>query len=233
VSISVHFSSVTGTPTDGTTITGGTSGTQAQISVTNSFAAEHVMILNQGGGTGFSLTNFSPPETLTSSGFSGTLDVAIRGDHFDDNSQTTGNVAGCACTQPPFLCATGPSATFETPALVIYDPDKLDLVKAGTAVDYQQIPDTLVALTAAPFSLVLNHNIWPFGAGGAGGWIDSAHNKMYLIFNGQDDLTVPVEVQSVIARFSISDSAPPAPLVPTYAFLMLGFTSLMFSRRKQ
>jgi hypothetical protein len=141
------------------------------------------------------------------------MDFWHRGDTFDNYTVTSGTVVGCSCTQPPALCATGPSATFMTPVLLIYDPADLEKVKNNTATDFQTVPTSMASLTAAPFSLVMPNTIHPDGVGGHGGWIDTVHNKMYLVFQGQDDNGWGASSSPVIARFSINDSAPPTPTI--------------------
>ncbi len=206
VGVLLHFSSHTGTATG--TITGGTSGATLSVIETGILATNNVL-----GGTQTPSVDFTSGETVTGSGFTGVLDLWHRGDTFDNPSITSGHVVGCSCTQPPALCATGPSFTFQTPVIAIYDPGSLENVKNNTSVDYLTFPTSLFSLTAAPYSLALHTTLYPFGVGGAGGWIDATNNKMYLTFQGQDTITRPdLNPQDVFARFSINDSAAPAPL---------------------
>lgn len=224
-SISGHFStlvlsSVTGTFQVGENATGGTSGRQL-----------HVATWTAGSGTLTGdqlLVDFTPTETISATGGgSGTLTEFHRNGVFD---------GGCACTAS-MACITGPSSSWEHPILAIYNPDDLESVAANTKTDYTVAPSSLIDLIGSPFSMTdLYYNLAvrgnAKGPGVSGGWIDTTHLKMYLFFQWQDPPTGGV----AIARFSINDSAPPAPAPPFptawYALtaLLTGWTLLKESK---
>jgi hypothetical protein len=183
----VALTSITGTFNGQTTLTGATSGATGNII---GYGFSHVFFNAQ-------TDVFQVGESVSSADGSGTVSYY---DNFDDCNHA------CACVR----CATGPVTTLSWPGLAIYDPDDLEAAKAGTTNDYDPQPTEIINLHDT-YSLVTS--AVSKGAGINGGWLNGNH---YYIYASEADTIKssgnPNVAEIVIHRFTIDDSAPPAPL---------------------
>jgi hypothetical protein len=119
--------------------------------------------------------------------------------------------------------------------MVIMDPDDLNAVKAGSAVDYETEAASMFSLNAAPYSLTLS--AWENqGTGGliAPGYFDSTANRLYLMSRAADCTRTGNcnAAESLIHVFEISDTAPPSPfpVLPLAAGVAVWSVGRLFGR---
>jgi hypothetical protein len=204
----IRLTSASGSFAASSTITGGTSGSTANVTQTS--GNEYIYW------NGFT-TPFTIGETVTGPSGSGTVSEY---DLFDTCNHQ------CACVQ----CATGPSTTRSTPVLIIYDPDDLEAVKAGSATDYATVPEHVIdveaaygVVTAAQTETVANH------IGGA--YLNGTTLYLHAL---RADCTRTGNCnfsETVIHVFTIDDSAPPPPVGHVPVLPMAGAMGLLAVRR--
>jgi hypothetical protein len=195
----VVLSGITGTFNAATTLTGGTSKATGNVI---GYGQDHVFFNSQSG-------TFQVGETVSTPHGSGTV---TDYDNFDDCNHE------CACVR----CATGPSTTLSWPGLAIYDPDDLEDARAGSINDYEPQPTEVINIHTAYVSLVTS--TIDKGAGVNGGWLNGNH--LYIYSNEADSTKSgnPNSAEILIHRFTIDDSAPPAPVghFPVELFALAG-----------
>jgi len=91
------------------------------------------------------------------------------------------------CMQP--VSVTGPVTTHRELLFAIYDPGKIDQVRAGTLTDYSVDPEHYIYPTDDLNPNIMLPSVGIVGAGAAGLAIDETNNLIYLLCTQRDDTT--------------------------------------------
>jgi hypothetical protein len=218
--IYLEYSSITGTCTMGQSMTGGTSGATATAYRLNTGYAV--------GNNVFHATNtpgddFDVSETVTCQA-GGTFTVLAF--HRMD-------ICNHGCTSP--TAVTGPTSTYLTPVLAMFDPADLEAVAAGSKLDYTVEPVWVMDLTAA--GLLTS----PMTQQGRERAVSVGHvddqMRLWIGSTGADDTISSNATQAIYHLMQLDDSAPPAPVgyfpvLPFAAAAAVWMTGSLFSRRR-
>jgi hypothetical protein len=112
---------------------------------------------------------------------------------------------------PPTGSATGPVTTASFPAFIIYNPDDLAAVEAGTIRDYAPNPTSVI-------DLVTTYGLKPLGANGgvktdSGFYFDTVRKHLFTVSQQADDSDGRYAVHAVIHVFAIHDTPTRVPML--------------------
>jgi hypothetical protein len=188
----MDLSGVVGVFTNNEAVTGGTSG--ASASVVTYDAGTPAIAVSQSS----SLVDFTVGETITggSSGAHATVTYFRRNDPV------------CAHGFPPATSGiTGPVRTASRPVIIIFDPAKLEAVKAGTTVDYETRADYIIDAQATYGIVTGAQNVSGGAKALSGCYFDAATNRLYLNANRADITRYGSQVQEALIHvFEILDT---------------------------
>lgn len=193
------------------TLTGGTSGATGSITG-NVLNTDRYIYFNSNS------VAFTVGETATASGGgSGVVAEYI-------NNVTCNHL--CACVQ----CATGPSVTRSSPALIIYDPDDLEDVQSGaTADEFAVAPDSVTDMSTV-YSIQTAGQTTLQAKKISGGYYNPTTHKLYLEAPTADcsrtgNCNFP---ETLIHVFTVDDSPAPVPAAP-WPVLSFAFAGALWS----